>query len=37
MKSTHVFGCLPYEGPALTLEQMEAGIAEGARRSSDRA
>jgi AbrB family looped-hinge helix DNA binding protein len=27
-------GCTGYRGPARTLEDMEAGIAEGARRSS---
>lgn len=31
-----VFGCLTYDGPALSLEDMEAGIAEGARRVDDR-
>lgn len=30
-----VFGCLPHKGPALSLEDMEAGIAEGARRVVD--
>lgn len=28
-----ILGCLKYEGPAKTLEEMEAGIAEGARQS----
>lgn len=28
-----IVGCLKYEGPAKTLEEMEAGIAEGARQS----
>jgi AbrB family looped-hinge helix DNA binding protein len=29
-----VAGCAGYEGPALSLEEMEVGIAEGARRSA---
>jgi AbrB family looped-hinge helix DNA binding protein len=29
-----LIGCAGYQGPARTLEEMEAGIAEGARRSS---
>ena len=29
-----VFGCLPYAGKALTLEEMEAGIARGASERS---
>jgi hypothetical protein len=28
-----ILGCLKYEGPAKTLEEMEAGIAEGARQN----
>lgn len=28
-----LLGCLPYAGKAKSLEEMEAGIAEGARRS----
>jgi AbrB family looped-hinge helix DNA binding protein len=28
-----LLGCLKYEGPAKTLAEMEAGIAEGARQS----
>jgi AbrB family looped-hinge helix DNA binding protein len=28
-----ILGCVPYAGGAKTIEQMEAGIAEGARRS----
>ena len=35
-KIENVFGCLPYHGPAITLEEMEAGIAEGARNAHDR-
>lgn len=35
-KLDDVFGCLSYDGPALSVEEMEAGIAEGARRIVDR-
>lgn len=28
-----ILGCMRYRGPAKTLEEMEAGIAEGARKS----
>lgn len=35
-KIESVFGCLPYHGPALSLEEMEAGISEGARTFNDR-
>lgn len=28
-----ILGCMKYRGPAKTLEEMEAGIAEGARKS----
>jgi len=29
-----LLGCLPWHGPAKTLEEMEAGIAQGARESA---
>jgi len=31
--SEDILGCMSYRGPAKTLEEMEAGIAEGARES----
>jgi AbrB family looped-hinge helix DNA binding protein len=31
-----LIGCAGYRGPAKTLQEMEAGIAEGARRSRER-
>ena len=31
-----VAGCLPYTGPAVSIEEMEQAIVEGARRQNDR-